>query len=82
MKTAIDHAETARLVNRYRPVTIAKELGCTPQMVSNVINGCYPAMGSEMAQRIVEHLRKLEVLVERPLDVVDESGWGQDRLAA
>lgn len=83
MKTIIDHAASAERVDRLRPVSVAKELGCTGQMVSQVLRGVYPRMGSPMAQRILDHYRSLGVLVEVPeTDAVDESGWGQQRLAA
>ena len=83
MKTVIDHAASAERVDRLRPVSVARETGCTAQMVSQVLRGVYPRMGTPKAQLILDHYRRLGVLVERPAtDAVDESGWGQQRLAA
>lgn len=83
MKTIVDHQASVARVNRMRPVVVARELGCTAQMVSQVLRGNYPRMNSEKAQQILDHYRTLGGLVEVPVtDAVDGSGWGQQRLAA
>lgn len=83
MKPKVDHGATRQKYMEFRLQNIAAHCGVSPAIVTAVMDGYYKQMESESALKVLQRFRELGFLVELPeLDTVDESGWGQERLAA
>jgi uncharacterized protein (DUF2342 family) len=63
MKT-IDHEKTIERCRLLNNSELARQLQVTPSLVQMVIHGTYPAMHSDNAQKILNKLRELGMLVE------------------
>jgi hypothetical protein len=50
------------------PARLARKMGLSRAMVTDVVNGTYKSPGSKGALRVYEELRKMDVLVEVPDD--------------
>lgn len=64
----IDLSATAELIRALRPGSIAAHCGVTVSLVSQVLNNKYPRMDAPKAQRVLDRLRELGVLVETSED--------------
>ena len=73
-------AEVARELNRTAKVG---DKSVSRSMVVKVLTGTYPRMHSPGAQRVLGYVRARNLLVEAAdVDQIDESDWGQQRMAA
>ena len=66
----VDHRATRERYQQFRLQAIAAHCGCSPGRVTQVIDG-YKGRDGEAAQRVLNRLRELGILVESPDDDVD-----------